>query len=836
MAVLKSIATGDFTAAATWGVVDSTSYNNTETTATNSTTTYQLSSTFTPGAIEISGIAVRPSATTATVMTISVALDQGGSTVAGTEVTINQSDLPSIVLASLNGGWHTFKFATPVTLAAATAYSVKIKASSSNQASFYATSGTNWARALITTTTQTPAAGDDLIIAGEYTGTGTSNSFTVTYDKTATTYYGSTPTASNSLISPGLFICNKGTLTNETTAATNYNLKMSNSIIGYNGGTWNIGTTGTPIPRDSSVTVTLDCGANVDYGIICRNGFTMTLQGLSRTSGKLFDRTLLNTDEAANSTSLGVADDTGWLDNDVIAVASTTRTSTQCEHGTLNGNAGASSLTVDGFAGTGGGVLYAHGGTSPVQAEVILLTRNVLIQGASASLQSYVLVSATATIDWDWYALRYMGSNTANKRGFETACTTGSQTFDYGSHYDFVVSGSRGFSMTGTSGTGLAINNYVSYNIAQEHYVNAVTTGTSVFNSAVGLLNTVANVQIYSFSDVGGTITNITAVGCTQIAILFTEAARFGTISNITSHSNANSNISIAGGYGTISGIKTWRSTANGLAFNTQVTNSLFNITINDLICFGNSTQNIRCGNGVITFNNALLAGDTTFSTTNGVSSQSNAGSCIMTFNGSSFSPTSGIYVPHTTADFNLGALYPVQVKLSDTTLAASTEVATQSSLPPGGWITSQKHDKTKGLHKIFKREGTLTIDTTTTQAGGFSMKMQPLIATEKLTTEGLGNLGFQVAVADATTVTPAVYVYEDSPYNGNRARLVGKRNDALGLTADVVLDTATASSDLAWEQLTGTSASVTDDGTYEFYVDCDGTAGALYVDTVTVA
>jgi hypothetical protein len=205
-----------------------------------------------------------------------------------------------------------------------------------------------------------------------------------------------------------------------------------------------------------------------------------------------------------------------------------------------------------------------------------------------------------------------------------------------------------------------------------------------------------------------------------------------------------------------------------------------------------------------------------------------------MTFNSSSFSPTSGIYVAHTTADFNLGSLYPVQVKLSNTTLAASTEVATQTSLPPAGYISSQKHDGVAGSHKTFKREGTLLTDTTTVYSTNTtSLRMSPLIATEKLDSAGaLG--GFKFAVANGQTCTPTIYVYEDGSYNGARARLIVKRNDALGITSDVVLDTATAASDGAWEALTGTTAAVTDDGTIEVVIDVDGTAGSIYIGDVS--
>ena len=408
MAQLLSIATGNASAAGTWGLVDATSFVSSTETAVVLTTSRVGVTTFTPGAITVAGIAVKLAVRTGTTGTITVDLDQGGSLVAGTDVTINVSDLPVAATADLNGGWHYFQFASPVTLLAATAYAVKCKTSSSSQVSLFATSGSNWSRCLVTTTTQAPVAGDDMIICGKYTGAGASTSYTVTWNITATTDFGSTPTASNSLLAPGICVCNKGTLSVGTTAATNYNMKMSNSIIVYTGGTLNFGTTGTPMPRDSTFTLQFDCGANVDYGLTIRNLGTFNAQGLSRTSGKNIYYCLLNTDEAVNQTTLGVDTDTGWLDNDVIAVASTTRTYSQTESGALNGNAGASSLTVDGFAGVAGGLAFAHSGTSPTQAEVILLTRNVEIKGASAALQAYVVFAATATVDCDWTAFKWM--------------------------------------------------------------------------------------------------------------------------------------------------------------------------------------------------------------------------------------------------------------------------------------------------------------------------------------------------------------------------------------------------------------------------------------------
>lgn len=830
---------GSINANGSWNTIveASSSYNDSEATTTALTTSYVASSNFQTGAVTVTHIGVKVSVRTGTTGTMSVNLRNTtlGADVSGTEVTINVADLPVCATSDLNGGWHFFKLASPVLLLVANNYAVQAKTSSSSQVSLFSTATSNWARAIVTNTTGTPTTGDDMIVAGEYTGAGTSNSFTVTWNITASTDYGSAPTSANSLLTAGLAVCNKGTLLVGTTATTNYIMKMSNSIIVYSGGIFSEASVATPMPRDSSFTGTFDCGANVDYGFLCRNLGTWIRQGQSRTSGKLFDKTLLNTDESANSTSLGVADDTGWLDNDIIAVASTTRTYTQCESGTLNGNAGASSLTVDGFAGTGGGILNAHGGTDPVQAEVILLTRNVTWQGASSSLQGYVFIGATAIVDFDWCALRYMGSNTANKRGFETACTTGAQTFDYISHYDFVVSGSRGFSATASSGTGLAINNYVSYNIANEHFLNVANSGSQVLNNFCGMLNSTASSTIFILADAGSTMTNITAVGSISIGIGFTEANKFTTCSNINAHSCNSYNIEITNGFGFIDTMKSYRGNGNGgLAINGG-TNGAIDVEIEDLLEFGSNVQNVRLTVGTLQLNNPILAGDTTFATANGISNQGNSSNAGLRIYNGQLGVVTGIYTAHTTSDLAIGAQGRYRVYLNHTILASSTEVNTPSALSVGTYIASDNHDQVAGAHRTWTRYGIIDSATDIVHIGTSSMKLTPNNANFKFSSEGTKG-AFAVRVASGQTCTFNIWVYEDGSYNGNRIRLVQKRNDSIGLTSEVVLATATASSDGAWEQLTGTTDTVTDNGTVEFFVDCDGTAGSIRVDDWTAS
>jgi len=837
MAVRLSIGTGNFTAAGTWGLVDSTSFAGLSTTLSSLAATFTESSTFTPGAITVAGVAVKFGTRAASPSgTVSVHIAQGGVEVSGTLVTVNGSDLPYIIN---DYGWYYFRFATPVTLLAATAYSVGIKASSS-AVNAGVISGTNWCRALVTTTTGAPAAGDDLIICGEYTGTGTSNSFTVTFDNTATTDFGSAPTASNSLKTPGLAICSKGTLQCGTADSTAYYLRLSNSIVVFKDGTFNIGTSGGEIPRTSSFEMYFDCGTNVDYGLQVNNGGTFRTYGLSRTSGKDIWYCKLNTDEAANSTSLGVDTDTGWLDNDVIAVASTTRAAGNSESGALNGAAGASTLTVDGFGGTGGGLAVAHSGTSPTQAEVILLTRNITIRGASATLQGYIYILAEATVNCNWTQFKWLGSATASKLGVSVYTTTGSAIFDYCSFHNFLVSGSIGVSTTNSSNANnITVKRSAFYGNISGHIAIAATTGKSItIDSNICIRTTGSNTNGISLSDVGQTVTNNTVSGSIAAGIVLGELNTLGTFSGNISHSNGTSGIRINSGLytGTILNCKSWRNTGAGIDTAGGVNVSA--ITFSGLESWGN-TQGITfsCNIPRVVILSCTFSGDSTFAQSYGINIASSGAAVLLTILNCSFGVASGIYVAHSWSDIIIGSQPTYgNINIINTTLASTTETSGTALLGTRyDCISIQRKDTAAGSYETHVRSGKIFRETTTIHTGSQSMKLTPSSASIKLETYGK-NGGFKVAVANGATVTPSVYVYEDASYNGARARLIVLQNDALGITADTVLDTATAASDGAWEQLTGTTAAVTDDGVLEFIVDCDGTAGNLFVDSFTVS
>ncbi len=157
------------------------------------------------------------------------------------------------------------------------------------------------------------------------------------------------------------------------------------------------------------------------------------------------------------------------------------------------------------------------------------------------------------------------------------------------------------------------------------------------------------------------------------------------------------------------------------------------------------------------------------------------------------------------------------------------------------GFVGSEKNDQTAGLHKTWKKYGTITIDTTAGlyRTASPSVRMTPNNATNKLLSGS-----YKVNVANGQKVTPSVWVRESvvgdgTDYNGNFIKLRLQRNDAIGVTSSYTIGIATASSQGAFEEITAAMTdAATDDGVAEFVVECDGTTGWINFDdfTATVA
>ena len=715
---LAAMANGNLTSINTWYLISTTGYLDSEAgnTAVSIAPTWNRTASFAPGAVTCDGIAVKVALRAAAPSgTMSVRLYDvtGAAAVAGTTVTINVSDIPTCVSATTNEcGWVFFKWGAPVLLTGGgNNYAVEAQTSVAAMVTLFRdATALNWSRYLRTTTNQAPVATDVMHIQREYTGAGTGNNFTVTMDSTATTDYG---VGTDALVA--MTIGNGCHLTYGVAGATNYYLKLSGNLIVYNGGYLDIGTVGTEIPRGSTAVLEFDPVADGGMGLTVKDKGYFNAQGLSRTVGKNIWECKLNTDEAVGQTVWGVDTDTGWLDNDKVCIASTTRTYSQCEGSTtsltaggqLNGNAGANTLTVDGFAGAGGGLANAHSGTSPTQAEVILLTRSINIRSKTSALVSYVNCKSTSLVDIDWVEFCFLGENVAGKKSIEVETTTGSFSMQYSSIW---TTEDWGFVTTGATTNNIVFSHNNLWNVATATtnpvYVVATSGTTFTMDDNMVMYAPLASSVGFNILDVGLTFTNNTVCGINGVGMQFGEAnAVVGTFSGNTSHSNASYGITLNNSNynSTFATMTIWRNTERGL----YISSLLRNCTISDLVAFGNTTANIYLLYGAkLTFSNPDCDGDSTFATTNGIETIAGTMATDIRITRGNFGVAGGIKVAHTN-DINITSPTYLQMYLFDTVLGSGVEcVNFAANLIDGSFIKSDNNDNAGNKDRVWREGG----------------------------------------------------------------------------------------------------------------------------------
>ena len=830
---------GNLTTASTWGTVDATSLLDSEAGSTALTTSYVQSSATTPGAITIDGFAVKLANRTGTTGTMSCELynSTDAAAVAATLVTINTADLPA-ALTSVGGSWIMLGF-TATTLTAGKAYKVECKTSSVAMVNIYrdSTAG-NWSRILRTTTTAAPGAGDNMIVAGEYTGAGTGNDFTVTMDSTAATDYGS---AGTTVAPAALAIGGRGTLTWGTSASTTYILQLSGWLTVGAGGLMNIGTNATRMPATSTATLQFDCAADGDFGLVVRSAGSLEIHGdNSRTT----PWTTLTTDEAAASTVIGVASTTGWAAGDELVFPATTRTYTEYEHKTIQTVDSATQVTLT------AGLTYAHTGTGVAVGEVGNLTRNVVIRSVSTTAMAFAITenSVIGEVDIDYALFRYLGTNTVNKYGLFLAGDIGSGT-QYVAYNVFRNADGVAFYVNAGSKP-VTFDHNVVYDSAQviaaiSTRFDLPTTGSStVTNNLIVGIGGSSNGCVY-ITDVGGIITGNVVASCVSTGVggyAFypagsTTGVPYGTFSGNIAHSNR------AVGFdmdpmtgGTLSTSKSWRNGTVGVSIGS---NTGATVVFTGWSIYGNVTAGIMLLQryGDFEINDSTIAGEASYAQARGIYfSGTSTLSAHYQIRGSSVVFGSGTSLTtHGTADVDVkDVLGHPHLTFINSTFASGTEVANLSSALGDAYVACQRCDTTAGNHWIEKVPGRIVTDTAIYDATP-SMRMTPRSASVKLS-----QVVARANVENGATVTPSVKVREsiagaETDYNGARIRLLVLRNDALGITSDTVLATATVSSEGAFETISAATATVTDAGVLEFAIDCDGTTGWVNVDTITL-
>lgn len=821
MATVASMVSGNFTAAATWRTILSEVDSEIAVYSSIGSAGYTNSTGFAAAGQSCCGIALKLASSTTTMAGVTFTAELYNST-DGTitqAFTVNKIDMVCETALTTTPTWVFFKF-TPVTLTSGKTYIVRVKQSTTGSISLYG-NGSSISYLMISDTTTTPAAGDKILISGNLTGAGTGNDVEVTMDNTAATSFG------------GIMLGRRGTLRYSTTPGSIYKLVIGGNAMGASSGTrgieicnsglLEIGSALSGMPSSATGQLQLNCGSAVAFGIECRTLGRMTTYGSSKLS-----YTRLATTASGTATVLQVASNSGWQVGDTIAIAANKRVANQHESRVISSLIGSTGVVI-----TSGLTNVHDGGNNAlgynVGAHIANLTENVQIFGGTISFSTYLNFSATAQISMYNSEIYWIGSATASKRGIDFGNTVGTCIVSNCSIHDNTVTSSSMANLA-TNSVGININNCVFYNGTIPMIIGA-TTSFATIDSNCFIGNSTSQV-IIQVNDNGSVVTNNVISGGSFGIKINEGVAITGTFSG-----NIVYNLSSGGFYiptqtnsGTISNNTIFRNIANGGIYFNAVCGHDSAINIDSCVLFGNTTSNIfmNTGNNLI-ITNCVLAGETNFATTSGITVSVVVGYTISIIN-STFSSH--------TQDINCASYSAGNISLNNCTLSSSTEIGSQATLSVANTISSHNHDGVVGSYVTFKRFGTIRSDTTVYSTYPPSLKMVPTSASFKLTSEGAkGNpcvyVGTGKSITAIVKVRASVLASGDSAtYNGAFPRLLNKANyPILGTSSDTVLATATIASSGSFLTISGTTSAVSATGVLEFYVDCDGTAGFVNVD-----
>ncbi len=853
--------TGNFTTAGTWGTVDSASTNDSDATTTVISTSNVDSSTFTPAAATIDGVALKISARAASpsgTFTVTLRNTTSGGVREGT-VTVNVSDIN----ANPGNGWFFFKFVSAPAVNGTDVYGIRVVCSSTgSQITLRVSSGTNLSRRLRTTTTQAPASGNHLVVSNELTGANASNAVTVTMENTATTSFG--PTVSGGP-AQGIVVSNGGTMT-WGTGASAYYLKWKGVFLVTGGGTVNVGTSGSRINSSGSAVLEMDSAANLDSYMSVTSGGTVNMYGVQKTPF-----VQMTVDKIATNTVITVADVspaltspgnlTGWAASDKLCFSPTDTTVAHHETKNVTSRDSNTQFTLS------AGLTNAHSGTSPTQCYVGNLTRNIVFRGVSTSLRGNFRcsVGATVVLDSVEFTTDKLGTSTSGQRSIDMQITTGSFTcIGCTGNPSAAGAGNNNlmFCVGGATANNFTLEDWVSYDWARIHIdIETATSGTNwTIRNGLCIGGGGDGLNAIDLSDIGGTLTGLRVFGYSGAAAI---GFRDNTDADYTANtmdsfevglcSNKGLQLGAANAQGavtpllTLSNLKAWRCGTSGLYLSEPVRR----LVLNSPILFGNAS-----GGGIVIeqsaryleINSGLLAGDSSQAQPNGITANNGTNKSEYVYvvvRNTTFGVATGIYVAHSTGDLNFSSTnYPIttfQVFANKCTFSSTTTFAslTQTQqqfqgdhIDRAGSFLRSEHHGASGTNKTFVPQGTIALDTAVFNVAPQTSKLTPNTASYKLKS------GVQHApVVSATSRTVSVYVRmskastgDSADYNGAQPRLIVRRNDAVGIVLDTVIDTGTVAIG-NWEQLTGVAlASPSENGTIELYVDCDGTTGFINV------
>jgi hypothetical protein len=830
MSVLVNNSSTNWNNAAGWSVISTAGWTAalaTQETGNSATaTTFASSATFVPGIITVDAILLKLATRTGTSGTVSVRLfnSTGAAAVAGTTVDVNTLDLPN----TTTGTWVMFKFAAPVVLLAATNYTVQVASSVAGNANFMRKSATanDWTFGIRTTTNQTPVAGDQVLIASQYTQLSSSTNYTVTMNVTGGVSIGTGTTGQ-----AALEVNNGATLAWAVNASSNYPMTLTGGGWYTNyGGTSTIGTQASPMPSTSSAVITLTQASNVQHGIVIRGTGSFTTYGAAKTT-----KAYLASNVVAGATSLTTDVSTNWVSGDSLAIASTSRLIAECETALMSGNATGTTVPI-------APISFNHDGSSlsnVAKAEIINLSRNVKITGTSIALQTYLVAQGSATVVLGYTEFALLGSATLNARGVEFQQTTGSTTVTGCSFRNFESASSVGLYINSATPPTTTVSNCVFYRQITNAILTIVNTTPITVTDCWSIGGTAMNNNNgMVFAGQVGTFTNLNVAGASATGISFTGNSIVSpfTASDIIVHSCTSANMAIqtnceiTNTLAVFSNITSYRSLADGLGMGSAVTSTVNGI-IDGAYLFGNATRGMTLTLAFDwIFNNLNIYGEVSYPQASGVVFNNHAMDNVME------NCVIGSPVAHTTADItDVCPRNQHQLVLRNCLFASTTEISGQANYTVESWTQSSRHDQTAGNQKSYYKYGVVTLDNSFYVVAAPSQRLTPNSAISKLR-----SVEKRIAVPTGKSAKVSVWVRKSvvgdgTVYNGSEVRMIQREDAAIGVASDTVLTSTTAAAYGAFEKLTATTAAVTDNGVVRILLDCDGTTGWINADLWTV-
>ncbi|QDW39013.1 hypothetical protein FFI89_018790 [Bradyrhizobium sp. KBS0727] len=469
------------------------------------------------------------------------------------------------------------------------------------------------------------------------------------------------------------------------------------------------------------------------------------------------------------------------------------------------------------------------------QAEVISLSRNVKLRSTSATAMTFVNVYAGAAVDVDWTEFYFIG-NGSGKRGVELVIQNSASLINMSIKYSSFHDGEAQpiyINQASQNITTLEICYNTFWNFAfgldlERQTANNWTVDHNIFMRTTGG----GSAHCYVINDLGGAFTNNTSVGGGGNGVNVNPSGLevFGTWGGNVSHANGgalNIGSELSGDMGSFYG---WLNN-----FGVSISSFVHDFSMAPTL-IGNATRNIDLSGTAavdMTLSNAVLGGHSSFSVAEGI--RSGPSSVDITINTGEFSTVSGILTAHTTSDINFNS-NPSRNRVigRNVKFGAATFFANPTNLTAGSYLSFDKYGQVAGVNKTINPYGTVERDAAAYNTAAPSVLMTPSSATFKLESSSCGR-GPKCEIDSGTSVTAAVYIRKTAAYNGNQPRLGVRANPAVGIMVDTILATYSAGTG-AWNQISGATPTATADGVVEFFIDCDGTAGAINYDDVTVA